>query len=315
MDIKKPEMLSGSGIVDFTVKKNPRKFYGISPEKWNLASKLTQEEFERSAAFFSNIEELEYEDKLEVLSKARNFLQINFRKEDPSSHLIKLSSFWKMPHGPKLLSEWFEWLVDGSKDGDLVKSIEDHIDPILRMVEKFLENKKGDDWAKKVEEVENNCTVNYGNTLLFQIFLIRELAKSWGNKGEKLIFIEGKDDIKNMSNQPFVHAVKLNRPGENDYEDAVVFSVRVGSSLVFDDVSLTQGLASVIHLSFVFNLLYPTDCDDLFNFTQRILCNFGPADGARNPKGQLKRNFVDFQVALGSYMLTEKKAEIKQLFI
>ena len=315
MDIKKPEMSSGSGIVDFTAKKHPRKFYGISPEKWNLASKLTQEEFERSAALFSNIDELELEDKIEVLSKSREFLQINFRKEDPSSHLIKLSSFWKMPHGPKLLSVWFEWLVDGTKDGDLVKSIEDHIDPILKMVDTFLEKKKGLEWAKKVEEVENDCSVNYGNTLLLQIFYIRELAKLWGNKGEKLIFIEGQDDIKNMSNQPFVHAVKLNRPGEGDYDDAILFSVRVGSSLVFDDVSLIQGLASVIHLSFVFNLVYPTDCDDLFNFTQRILANFGPVDGARNPKGQLKRNFVDFQVYLGNYMLKEKKAEIRQLFI
>ena len=220
-----------------------------------------------------------------------------------------------MPHGPKILGVWFEWHVDGSKDSSLLKSIEDHIDPILKLVENFIANKKGNDWAKKVEEVEADSSSNQENTLRLQIFLIRELAKLWGNSGEKLIFIEGKDDIKNMSKRPFVHAVKLNKSGGSEYEYALVFSVRVGSSLVFDDVTLTEGLAAVIHLCFVFNLLYPTDCDDLFNFAQRILVNFGPVDGARNPKGQLKRNFVDFQVFLGNYMLQEKKAEIKKLFL
>ena len=68
------------------------------------------------------------------------------------------------------------------------------------------------------------------------------------------------------------------------------------------------------NLSFVFNLMYHKEADDIFQFTQRVLANFGPVDGARNPKGQLKKNFVQFQVALGNYMLREKKAKIQKLF-
>ena len=249
MDVKSPEVLTGSKLVDFTTKK-PRKFYGISSEKWNLASKLSQKEYEESETIFSELETLggDLDAKEKVLKRARLYLQISFRKEDPSSHVRKLRIFWEMPHGPKLLSLWFEWLVDGSKDGDLVKSIDEHLGSVLKMVENFMYEKKGDTWKLKVAEVENICSAKYGNEQLLQVFLVRELAKMWGNKPEKIIFVEGEDELKNMSNQPFIYAAKVNNPGEKDYEDAIIFSVRVGACLVFDDVSFSQGLAAIIQL-------------------------------------------------------------------
>lgn len=220
-----------------------------------------------------------------------------------------------MPHGVKLLSVWFEWLVSGSKEGNLRKSITEHIDGVMILVQNYLEDKKGDVWRKRFEDIDKDCKENFGNTNLLHVFLIRELGKSWGNKSEKLIFIEGQDDLKNISNQPFIHCVKVHQPGESDYEDSLLFSVRVGTTVVFEEVALTQALAAVIQLSFVFNLMYPVEADDLFNFLQRVLASFGPVDGARNAKGHVKKNFVEFQCYLGSCMLNEKKANIQRLFV
>ena len=308
--------MNGPQLVDFSTKKQPRKFYGISPEKWNLAKKLSKKEYEKGAEAFAQLEIADSLEAMEeILQRSREFIQIFFRTVDPCTHIRKLSSFWKMPHGIKLLNMWFEWIVDGSKDGDLTKSIEDHMDAVMRMVENYLSLKKGESWIKKLAEVGSDSRLRFGNSLLLEIFLIRELAKFWGNKGEKLIFVDGQDDLKNMSTQPFVHAVKISQTGEGDFEDSFVFSVRIGSSLVFEGVSLTQGLAAIVQLSFVFNLLYPVPADDIFNFTQRVLACFGPVDGARNAKNQVKKNFVDFQCYMGNFMLQEKKAKLQKMFI
>ena len=42
-----------------------------------------------------------------------------------------------------------------------------------------------------------------------KVFIIRELAKSSDNDPEKLFFIEGEDDIKNISEQPYIYIVKV----------------------------------------------------------------------------------------------------------
>ena len=61
--------------------------------------------------------------------------------------------------------------------------------------------------------------------------------------------------------------------------------------------------------------MYPVLADDIFNFTQRVLACFGPVDGARNVKNQVKKNFVDFQCAMGKFMMQEKKVKIQKMFI
>ena len=313
MDITRPDSASDSKV-DFSAKKQPRKFYAICPEKWNLAKKMSQKEYDDGSNKFSSFDDLEnLEAKAGALETLREFLQIGFRTEDPSVHIIKYSKFWKQPDGIKLLSMWFEWLVGGSKDGDISKSIAENLDFVLRMLDEYMTEKSGEAWSKSMEEIERECLSKYGNSLMFQVALIRELAKMWGNMGEQLIYIEGKDEMKNMSNQPFIHAVSVHKPGEGDYDYSLVFSVRVGSTMVFDDVSLTEGLAAVIQICFVFNLLYPQSCDDVFNFIQRVLSNFGPVEGARNVKNQVKKKFTDFQCFLGSHLLRQDKAEVKKI--
>ena len=220
-----------------------------------------------------------------------------------------------MPYGPKLLSNHFEWLVDGSRDGDLAFSIEDHIDMVLNMTAQILGEKKGNVWIRQLEEVQNNSRVKHGNELMSQVFIIRELAKSWKNNPAKLIFVEGEDSMSDVSSQPYVNILKVDQPGEGDYDERIIVSVRVGTTTIFDGVSLTQGLAAVIQLCFVFHLLYPSDADEIFNFVQRLLAKFGPSDGAKNIKGQLKKRFVDFQCALSEILLLKKSGNVRKLFV
>ena len=76
------------------------------------------------------------------LDDGREYLQSMFRQEDPSTHMVKVKKFWTMPYGPRLLSEYFEWLVDSSSDGNLSTSIADNIDPVIEMTIKILGEKK-----------------------------------------------------------------------------------------------------------------------------------------------------------------------------
>ena len=317
VNISRPEVSSGSPLLDFSAKK-PRKFYAVSPEKWYLGSKISEEDYAISEAKFFEIDKAgdgNLVKMVECLEQGRVYLQIKFRNEDPSTHVKKLKCFWKMPHGPELLSRYFEWLVEGSRDSNLAFSIEDHIDPVLKMTARILGDKKGDGWNLQLVEMENNCRMKNGNDTLVNVFIIRELAKSWKNPPEKLIFIQGEDDIQNASQQPYIHVLKIDQRGENDYEEAIVISVRVGTTTIFDEVSLTQGLAAVIQLCFVFHLMYPNEADDIFNFVQRILAKFGPSDGAKNMKGKVKKRFVDFQCDLSNIVLLEKSGTVHKMFV
>ena len=220
-----------------------------------------------------------------------------------------------MPHGLKMLNNHFEWLVDGSGDGSLAISIEDHISSILNLTAKILGDKRDKEWQSKLEETENNSQAKYGNDIMFKIHIIRELAKNWKNLAEKIIFIQGEDDMQNSSDQPYVHIVKVNRYGEGDFEEAIVISVKVGAITIFEDVTLSEGLAAVIQLCFVFHLCYPVDCDETFNFVQRLIAKFGPSEGAKNLRGQLRKKFVDFQCALADVVLMEKNGTVRKMFV
>ena len=175
-------------------KKKIRKFYGIVAEKWMLASKISKEAFEKSKRNFEKLEDqsiVEDENLANILDEAREYIQAMFREEDPSSHLLKLKAFWVMPRGLKLLSSQFEWLVDGSKDGDLLASIESRISNVMSLVEKYLVKKGGVSWEEKYKKVAEECEVRHGNDTMKIVFLIRELGRTWGNKSDKLIFVEG----------------------------------------------------------------------------------------------------------------------------
>ena len=69
------------------------------------------------------------------------------------------------------------------------------------------------------------------------------------------------------------------------------------------------------NLSFAFNLLYPDESDDIFQFVQRVLARFGPIDGARNKKGAVKRKFIDFQCAISDIVLSENSGSVKRMYL
>ena len=303
--------------MDFSAKK-VRKLYGISAEKWFLAKKISQSDYEKSDINFAKLAEVTEGDEAAIgdcLEAAREYVQIHFRKEDPSSHVLKLKSFWKMPNGPTVLNMWFEWVVNGSDTGNIAAAIEEKLDDNMNIIEKILIDQRGDDWEKEVRNAENNCRENNGNKIMFYVFLLRELAKSWKNHPQKVIFVEGEDDLKDASLQPFLHIVRVQEHGVEDYDESLVISVRVGTTMIFENVTLCQGLAAIIQITFSFNLMYPNQADDMFNYVQRILARFGPVDGARNNKDHVKKNFVDFQYTLGKLVLQEKKGKVQKMLI
>ena len=104
--------------------------------------------------------------------------------------------------------------------------------------------------------------------------------------------------------------MKVPQTGEKDPEEDLVISVRVGTTTVVDNVSLAEGLTSVIQLCFVFHLLYPSDSDDIFNYAQRIVVRFGPSDGAKNLKGAVKKRFLNFRCDLPEKSGTVKKLQV-----
>lgn len=296
--------------------KKPRKFYGVSSDKWYLGSKVSKNDFENSEKKFMEIENAgeDLNMMFDCLDEGREYLQLMFRQEDPSTHMVKVKQFWKMPYGPSLLSEYFEWLVDSSTDGKLSTSIEDNLDPVIEMTVKILGEKKGTSWMNKLDEVKRDCEAKQGNDIMKKVFVIRELAKYWRNAPEKLVFIEGEDDLQKVSNQPHLSILKVNHHGENN-EEGIVISVKVGHTTVFENVDLCVGLAAVIQLCFTFHLMYPSDADDIFNYVQRVLAKFGPSEGAKNSKGQVKKKFVDFQCAIANVVLNERKGVVKKMFV
>ena len=314
-ELKRPEMFDNKQLLYFSAKK-VRKFYGLNPEKWFVAKKITKAEYEVSEANFGKLSEVAEAD-LEAITKclesSREIVQIHFRTEDPSSHVQKLRDFWKLPNGPLVLNIWFEWMVDCTDDGNIASTIAVKLDSNMEIVKQILADQRGDDWIKKAEDEERSCLAKYGNNTMFHMFLLRELAKSWRNHAEKVIFIEGEDDLAQASSQPFLHIVKVNHHGLSNNEEDFVISVRVGNTVVFEGVSLCQGLAAIIQITFCFNLLYPPKADDIFNYIQRILARFGPVNGARNNKDHVKKNFVDFQCTLGKIVLQQNKGDILKM--
>ena len=301
-------------VLDLAAKKKTRKNYGLNPDKYQLATKIHKSDFQAAESEFRKMKDDDrLEVKLEICKLSRNFLKAKFRTLEPGSHILLLKAFWIMPGGPKVLSEYFKWITDSEQD--LAKVAEENIEDCLLMVEKVLILKKGPVWKIKLNELEREAEEDNGNQVLVSTFVLRELAESFKNRPEKAIFVENLDDQQHLSSQPFLHVVKTEQLGEGDYQESVKLSVRIGNTVVFDGVSLTQGLASVIELMFVFNLMYPTDCDDFFEYVQRVILKFGPVSGARNPRGMLKKSFQDFQCCVGEILLESKKGHKKELIL
>ena len=216
--------------------------------------------------------------------KAVVFIQKQFREMEPSQTVEDLSSFWE--GGPEIMSDWFEWLVDGIKDGSLATTASLQMTKVLNITEKYIIDKRGEEFEKELTRLNEEARGVNGDSTMYQLYLIRDLAKLFKNKAEKFIFIDGKDDKKSGPDEkyPNIYITKQNTFGEEDFEEKIVMNLRIGDKIIWKDISLPEALSGVIQIYFSFNMLYPVDLDDILQFTERILCNFGTDDGARNQK-------------------------------
>ena len=136
--------------MDFSGGKKTRKFYSIVPDNWNLALKIESEKYKESEqAYLGNNGEDELEVKKEGLAASREYLQIKFRTLEVGAHIYAHRTFWDMPHGPLLLSGWFEWITGGSEEGWLEATIEKNLDAVLKVVAEIISEKKGELWDVK----------------------------------------------------------------------------------------------------------------------------------------------------------------------
>ena len=281
-------------------------------------NKISPENYRQSEQNYFKFEnEEDVDNKLELLDQCRKFLQVQFRTMDPTNHIQGLKKFWEQPFGLDLLSAWFEWVTNGSRDGCLKKTVAENSEMVFSMIKRVLSDMKGESWDKKFEEVLNNSHSNFGNDTESRIFLIRDLARTWKNQPEKILFYEGEDDLSKMSKQPFIHVIRVSQlgAGDSDYDYKLKISLRVGNTIIFDDISLVDAFSGLIQVIFSFNLMYPVEADDMFQFVQRIMASFGPTDGARNKSGKIRKPFLDFQCAVGKIMLETRNADVVKKLI
>ena len=277
--------------------KKVKKSYGIVPDRYNHGLNASKAEMEHAKNMFKKISEVEsLEEKKQLVIASRVFIQSQFRSVQPSKTVEDLEQFWSA--GPGILSDWFEWMVQGSKDGNLTLSVDLQMTKVMNLVEQYILAKKGSDFEKEIRGVKEITDLHHENDSWFKIFLLKDLAKLFKNKSEKLIFVDGTDDVKHGPNeqQPNVFVTKQNVIGQEEYDEKIVISLRVGNKVLFHDVSLSGALAGCIQLYFCFHQYYPEEADDFYQFVQRICCNFGDQDGANNKKGVIKKCFRDFEV-------------------
>ena len=294
--IKRP-VAGEAGNENPVKKKMKKKGYCLSGEKWNIDVGATKKEKEDALKEFKRFSDADtIEEKRDALKNAVVFVQKQFREMEPSQTVEDLSSFWE--GGPMIMSDWFEWLVGGSRDGSLAVTASLQMIKVLNIVEKFIIDKRGEEFEMELKRVNEEVRAVNGDSTMYQVFLIRDLAKLFKNKSEKFVFIDGKDDKKSGPDEkyPHIYITKQNTFGEGDFEEKIVLNLRIGDKIIWKDISLPEALAGVIQIFFSFNMLYPVDLDDILQFTERIVCNFGSDDGARNPKNMVKKSFRDFQV-------------------
>ena len=271
--------------------------YCLTGEKWNIDQGASKAEKDEAIDNFVKLgEATTLEEKKALMEKARLYIQNQFRELEPGQAVEDLRHFWEA--GPDLLSEWFEWLVGGSKHGKLSLAAAEQLTKVINIVEDFIISKRGEEFAKEMEVVKAESLEENGNIIMYEVFLFRLLSKLFKNKPEKLIYIDGTDDKKNGPEEkdPNIFVTKQQALGIEEYEKKVILSLRIGDKVICHDVSLAEALAGVVQIYFAFNILYPVDVDDTLQFLERIVCNFGSQDGARNKKNVVKKGYRDFEV-------------------
>ena len=294
--------------------KRRRRFYSIIPERWNLAEKIDKKKYSDSEeAFRKMIGEEDFDNRKKILETARDYLQVQFRTLEIGDHIYKNKEFWSLPHGPMLVSAWFEWFTGGSVDGWLAGTMEKNLESVVIVISEIMSDKKGEMWDAQLKGVTDNSLAFLGNEVMVWVYVLREWAKMYKEKPNKIIFITNVDISADMSNQPFVHIRKVPQQSD-DYDKKVIVSVMCGPTMMFEDVGFSAALALVIEITFIFNLCYDKEADSTMNFIQRIIGGFGDMEGARNEKGKVKSIYVNFQAEFGRIMLQKKLGSVKKLF-
>ena len=101
------------------------------------------------------------------------------------------------------MSDWFEWLVGGSKDGSLAVTASLQLIKVLNITEKYIIDKRGEEFEKELNRLNEEVRGVNGDSTMYQVFLIRDLAKLFKNKSEKFVFIDGKDDKKSGPDEKY----------------------------------------------------------------------------------------------------------------
>ena len=298
---KKPAQEVGDSN-DCVVIRKRKIFNGVNAEKFNIYETSSKNEKDSSLKSYNELEACDlFEEKQAYLHDARIHIQYCFQRYEPSQAVEKLKGFWD--GGIGLLSDWFEWIVDGSKYGDLSKASLEMLPKVLNIVEQFILSKRGEVYEEELNRSKRHALASNGNDIMYQVFLIRDLAKLFKNRGEKLIFIDGEDVEIFDENYPNIFLRKENVMGEATFREKVVFHLRIGNEIVIENVSLCEALAGIVQLFYSFYLHYPSEADELFNVVQRFICNYTTKDDTViNKKGALKKSFKDFEVKLHNFI-------------
>lgn len=305
---------AGSDVLCAPPKKKLKKIYGVDQERWNV-SVVNDDQLLAEETLFLEMEEAAFEDKLRVLGDTRSFLQTQFRSKQPQEIATDLVHFWS--GGPRLLSFWFVWVTAGDEGFNLADNVEENLNKIMNLTSEFLITKKGESFEKEIESAKSKSLEDAGNSTMFHVFLLRELAKLWKNKPEQVIFLSGADQVKDMSdNLPCIHVRQRNVMGASDFAEEVVVGVRIGDVSLYSDIGFTEAIAAVVQLYFVMNIHYPPECDDVYQFLQRIACKYGCGfdDGARNRRNQTRKCFRDFESFLAKQYVESRKGDIVKIF-
>ena len=130
---------------------------------------------------------------------------------------------------------------------------------VLNIIEAYIIDRRGDEAEKDLARIKEEARENNGDSIMYQLHLLRALAKLFRNKAEKFIFIDAKDDKKSGPDEtiPNIYITKRNTHGEDDYPEKILMNLRIGDKIIWADISLPQALAGVTQLYFSFNLMYP----------------------------------------------------------
>ena len=236
-----------------TAKKKMKKIKGycLTAEKWNVDAGASKDEKEEALKQYRKMgETLSFLEKVDMVMDAKLFIQRQFRELEPSQSVEDLNTFWD--GGPPIMSRWFEWLVSGSKLGCLANAAAEQMTKICNIVEEFIISKRGEDFEREMKRVENESKEMNGNITMYQVFLLKDLAKLFKNKPEKVIVVDGRDakQIGPEEQDPNIFITKQNTFGETEFEEKIIIHLRIGDKVVWRDISLPEALGGIIQVYF-----------------------------------------------------------------